>query len=415
MNKNLLAGVGIAVASALATPVVAQDVCGTFTVSKGQTLREIALITYGNPDDYRYIFEANRSKFGISPHIIPKGTTLDLPCRENFNAPVAPAPVEVVEASEPETTTPEPTVATPVAPQAVSEPEPAADPIVAIGSIEQPVLGSPTTDEPAAEPETVDTAEEPVAAPHSPITEIRLLGFSDNLPYSDADLLHGGLVATLIETALLRSDAATVKRPVFAARPASGLATSVVPEDIHLSFPWLKPECDLSEFDDNIKNLCENYTFSAPIFEAQMAMYTLEEGKFKDADEEIDLVGARICRPAAVETYDLLEDGMIEPIISLETASDLATCFVDLENDVVDIVSVNGLTADMYFASTARNAAIVELTALVASHTVHAIARNDSPEGMVVMNHLNIGIWDMLSDGEWGKISTDYLLTLLRM
>jgi len=144
-----------------------------------------------------------------------------------------------------------------------------------------------------------------------------------------------------------------------------------------------------------------------------MAMFTVSDGPFENASSEVDLVGARVCRPAAMHTYDLLEDGMIEPIISLETATDLATCFEDLINDIVDIVSVNGLTADVYFADTGRNEQIIELTDLAAIHTVHAITANNNPEGQIAMEYLNAGVWDMLATGEWGAISRDYLINRL--
>jgi nucleoid-associated protein YgaU len=81
LNKHIIAVVCIASISTSAIPVLAQDICETHTITQGETLREIAEEAYGNPSDYRYIFDANRAKFGISPHIISVGTTLDLPCR----------------------------------------------------------------------------------------------------------------------------------------------------------------------------------------------------------------------------------------------------------------------------------------------------------------------------------------------
>lgn len=409
MNKQLFAALGLAVVAISATPVLAQDICGTHTIIKGDTLRGIAKDTYGNPRDYRYIFEANRSNLGRTPHIIPTGLTLDLPCRGTFTAastavePVAPTPIEIVEP--------------------VEEVTPAEEPvIVEITPTEEPVIVEVTettpTPEIEAQPTTIVITEPtpvPASATTAPskIAELILVGFSDNLPYSDASLLQGGLIATLIENALLRSEAAKVDKPIFVTRPEFGLATSVLPDNFHLSFPWLLPDCHLGEFDTDINDLCDNFTFSAPIYEAQMAMFTVSGGTFSEASEEVDLVGARVCRPAALHTYDLLEDGMIEPIISLETATDLATCFEDLQNDIVDIVSVNGLTADVYFADTGRDDHIVELTNLAALHTVHAITPNDNPEGLVAMDYLNAGIWDMLATGEWGKIASDYLINRL--
>lgn len=285
----------------------------------------------------------------------------------------------------------------------------------------QPVVVEVTPAEPVSapvpkvEPEAVKAEETtPIGVPATArLRNLKLVGFSNNQPYADASILHGGLITTLIETALLRSEAARVDQPAFVTRPESGLATSVLPKDYHLSFPWLLPDCDLAEFDAGIKNLCDNYTFSVPIYEAQMAMYTLSDGLFKDAAAEVDLVGARICRPSAMHTYDLLEIGMIEPIISLETGADLAACFDKLQNNIVDIVSVNGLTADVHFADAGRSQQIIELTAITALHTVHAITPNDNEVGLIALDYLNSGLWDMLANGEWGEISKDYLLNRL--
>ncbi|PCJ75764.1 MAG: hypothetical protein COA53_04690 [Rhodobacteraceae bacterium] len=383
MNKQLLAAVGIAVTAILATPVLAQDICGTYTIVKGDTLRGIANDTYGNPRDYRYVFEENRGNLGRTPHIIPIGLTLDLPCRGIFIAASATTEADTQTAAA---------IGQPVIPE--DTPAFATPTVVVVveAEVEQPPIPASTT---------------------PPAAEMILVGFTDNLPYSDESLLQGGLITTLIETALLRSDAAKVHKPVFVTRPETGLATSVLPDSFDLSFPWLLPDCKLGEFDADIRDLCENFTFSAPIYEAQMAMFTVSDGPFSEAAKEVDLVGARVCRPAALHTYDLLEDGMIEPIISLETATDLTTCFVDLENDVVDIVSVNGLTADVYFAYSGRSDRIVELTDLATVHTVHAITANDNAAGMIAMDQLNAGIWDMLATGEWSAIARDYLVNRL--
>lgn len=86
MNKHHFVAIGLAVASTFATPLLAQETCGKHTVVSGDTLRSIAKETYGNAKDYRYIFDANRAKFGISPHVIRIGQNLDLPCRGIFIA-----------------------------------------------------------------------------------------------------------------------------------------------------------------------------------------------------------------------------------------------------------------------------------------------------------------------------------------
>lgn len=387
LNKLHIAAIGLAVASTFATSVIAQETCGTRVVVNGDTLRNIAKETYGNARDYRYIFTANRAKFGISPHGVRSGLVLDLPCRGTYAALDTSEPTVETVASLTQTTE----VIVPIEVETVVT----AKVETAINRVE------PT-------PITTLTRTETVA-----LQNLKLVGFSDNQPYSDGSLLHGGLITTLIETALLRSEATKVDQPVFVTRTENGISTDALPDDFHLSFPWLLPDCDLGEFDSDIIDLCENYTFSAPIYEAQMTMYVLSDGPFKNATSVVDLVGARICRPSTMHTYDLLEIGMIEPFVSLKSAKDLAACFDNLQNDIVDVVSVNGLTADVHFAEAGHDEQIIELTNLVELHTVHAIAHNDSDVGKIALNYLNSGLWDMLANGEWGEVSIDYLLNQL--
>ena len=68
----------------------------------------------------------------------------------------------------------------------------------------------------------------------------------------------------------------------------------------------------------------------------------------------------------------------------------------------------------MYFAKIGQNEQIVELTERTTIHTVHAIARNDNPAGLIAINYLNAGLWDMLANGEWGEVSKDYLMNRLQ-
>ena len=108
---------------------------------KGETLRNIAFQTYGNAKDYRYIFDANRSKFGISPHIIRIGQVLDLPCRGGLTTVDADTIVDATSAI------------TETAPFETAEPEIVVEPvIVEIAQVE------PTPAEDVAQPIKTDVA-----------------------------------------------------------------------------------------------------------------------------------------------------------------------------------------------------------------------------------------------------------------
>lgn len=418
MNKLLLTALGFSAVALSPISGYAQEICATHVVVKGDNLREIAKLAYGAESDYRYIYDANRPGLGISPHMIRIGMTLVLPCVEGLTSVSAPVPEaeSVVVTDTPDDTPIATTLPTPpkfeqtqpTAAETLAAAQARAD-AKAAAQIEAQAEASSAAAAKVAADVAAKAAEQAEAPAAVDITEIKLVGFTDNAPYSDPELRNGGLIATIIQTALVRGGAPEPAVTEFVDRTTNGKASAALPEGFHLSFPWLLPDCKLSELDQDIADLCENFTFSAPIYEAQMAMFTTNDGPFSAATLEHDLIGARVCRPASMHTYDLLEDGMTEQAIKLESAADLANCFDDLHNDVVDIVSVNGLTADVFFNANAKPENIIELNGLASIHTVHAITRKGDSEGALVLDHLNAGLWEMFSSGEWGEIAKDYL------
>ena len=421
MNKLLLAALALSAAALSPISGHAEEVCATHVVAKGDTLRAIAKQTYGSERDYRYIYDANRPGLGISPHMIRIGMTLVLPCIEGLTTASVPTieaePEKVEEVAEVEETPVATALPTPPkfeqtqpsAAEALAAAQARADAKVAAQAEARRAAAAKAAADAAAKAAAIAAAQVEEETAAIEITEVKLVGFANNPPYSDPELQNGGLIATIIQTALVRGGAPEITETEFVDRAVTDKASAALPESFHLSFPWLLPDCKLSELDRDIADLCDNFAFSAPIYEAQMAMFTTSEGSFSGATMEHDLVGARICRPASMHTYDLLEDGMAEQAISLESAADLANCFDDLQNDVVDIVSVNGLTADVYFNATGSRDNIVELTELASIHTVHAMTRKDNPEGNIVLDQLNSGLWEMFSSGEWGAVAKDYL------
>lgn len=97
MNTHIIAVLGLILTTISTIPAYGAEICGTHTVVKGDSLRQIAKANYGSPTDYRYIFEENRAALGISPHSIPTGIILSLPCRDGFTATkiVVPRPTAI--------------------------------------------------------------------------------------------------------------------------------------------------------------------------------------------------------------------------------------------------------------------------------------------------------------------------------
>ena len=59
------------------TRAEAQTACDFYRIERGESLREIAERAYGD-DNFRRIYQANRSQIGRNPNIVVVGTVLAL-------------------------------------------------------------------------------------------------------------------------------------------------------------------------------------------------------------------------------------------------------------------------------------------------------------------------------------------------
>ncbi len=56
-----------------------QEACSSYTIKRGDSLRQLALRIYST-EDYRFIYDANRETIGSNPNVIRAGDTLVFPC-----------------------------------------------------------------------------------------------------------------------------------------------------------------------------------------------------------------------------------------------------------------------------------------------------------------------------------------------
>ena len=170
--------------------------------------------------------------------------------------------------------------------------------------------------------------------------EMTILTGSNYAPFSDRAWMGQGMVTELVNAAM----EATPEPVTYAISWEDDWSQHLFPmldsgAQFDMGFPWLRPNCDENPANER----CANFHFSDPLVEILVLLFTRMDDPVK-FEEDTDLHGRTICRPAGYFTHDLdradrrwLSDGLV----TLVQAESPAACFAALMSGEVDAVTVN--------------------------------------------------------------------------
>ncbi len=338
---------GLGLVGALTGAAHAAEQCDTYTIAKGDTLRLVAERYYGDRALSPIIYEANQSTVGENPNIIEIGMELAIPCRENMQMP---------------------------------EPETAFLAVV-----------------PPATPET-DTE---VAAPEPAAL---FLASSGQTPFVNQD--GTGLIPNILNAALRAGgygESPTLTRPDSIPEI---LRISATPDAL-LSFPWILPNCgDGESLSSQSAYLCDNYTFSAPLYEITLGLFTRADGPLAGAQSIGQFAGSTLCVPQFHTTDMLVQNGILDTSAIIVVAPDIASCI-----DGLVAGDFTAFVADYqsYKAFAPQDGSMVDLPDFSKMSTLHAIAYSENDAAQAVLAQVNAGLSEILRSGEWFEIINQHL------
>jgi polar amino acid transport system substrate-binding protein len=347
-------------------PAKPRIACGAvYTVQLGDTLHRIAVRAYGI-GNYRTVFRANRDLLPNAASI-EIGDRLLIPC---------------LDGTGPRTRT------------------------------EAKALGLlPATD--GAGPKA-GAAPAPLASAASVVADapgIRLLTGSGFAPFADERLSEGGMITELVKLSLA------------SAAPAHSVGLSYVNDwsqhlrllesgAFDLGFPWYKPDCALADrLTTAMRARCSGFIFSAPLFEVAMGFYVRAGDPLRGATRPEQLIGTRICRPAGYFTFDLDQAGLREPKVTRVVLPTAADCLDLLADGMVDVVSLGETPAAREILRLGLDGQVVDIPALAAAQTLHAIAPETSAEGQAYIHLINAGLDKLRTSGRWYEVVAFHLGT----
>ena len=298
MTRMFLATLGILTAVFLGQPATAQTgrdiTCGgTYSVVRGDTLREIAVRTYGT-GNYQIIFNANTNVLS-NPNLLEVGQSIFIPCLDGSGAP---------------------------APQ---------------------VQASAVTVTPPSTPSAATT-------PFS--RQIKFLTGSDYAPFTDEELPEGGMFTELVTRSMGQADRGRDYRITFVNDWGPHLGILLPEGAFDLGFPWFKPDCTkIDRLSEAMAARCTGFDFSHPFYEVVIGFYVRKGDPAEAARSYADLFGKTFCRPRGYFTFDLEQENLKAPNVEIKSPASPADCFAMLAEGEVDVVSLNVLISEQEIAS----------------------------------------------------------------
>lgn len=356
MNRTLLLTTICAAAATLlaATPETAeaQEACSVYTVRQGDSLGTIAQAAYGT-FDYQQIFNANRNLIA-NPNSIEVGINLQLPCADG-SLPGAASATDIIAAE---------------------------------------------TARAAASARTSNAFEPP----------IKIVSANGWAPFVGEEFEGGGMLVRLATTALNRGGNSREYSVNFVDDWGAHLTTLLPLGAFDVSIAWYLPDCTkIDMLSDAMRARCTELDGSLPIYETVVGFFTMPGNEYEGVRNYGDFAGARICRPEGWFTFDLEEQGLIEPVVDMVISSSVNECFELMQEGEVDVVPLEIESV----ASAARDLGIendiVQNPYLTNLLEMSFVTHKTNPRGRVYIAMLNRGLTEMRESGEWYAIISDSL------
>lgn len=344
----------IAAATLAVLPVAAsaQEACSVYTVRPGDTLSDIAQAAYGT-FDYQSVFNANRNLIA-NPNTLETGIALQLPC-EDGSLPTGVSAREIIAREEAEQM---------VRPQGSSAFEP----------------------------------------------PIRIVSANGWAPFVGEEFNGGGMLVRLATTALNRGGNDRKFNVSFVDDWGAHLQTLLPLGAFDVSIAWYMPDCTkIDLLSEGMAKRCKELDASLPIYESVVGFFTGPDNEYAGVRNYSDYAGATICRPEGWFTFDLEEQGLIEPVVTMVMPKTVEECFEKMMAGEVDLVpleleNVAGTARDMEI-----EAKIVQNPYLTNLLKMSFVTHKTNPRGKVYLALLNRGLTEMRESGEWYAIISDSL------
>ena len=326
--------------------------CGeTYRIVPGDSLSKIAAEVYDDAAAFQIIYSANADVIGPNPGQIKVGTRIEIPCLGNTVASTA----------------------------------------------------ADLTEEVGVE-----------RLPFPDTRQIRVAQGSNWAPFANEAQEQGGMITEIANVALANSANSTPYKIDFINDWGAHLTPLVTDHAYDFSLSWFKPNCDqIARLGEDSQFRCNNFDWTEPMFEQVFGYYT--RAAEPEITEYSQLLGKVICRPSGYATFQLEENDLKEPNITLVRPSNPDDCFTQLAAGDVDVVALAVDAADGAMAETGTADQTRLNESLAQILTIHGVISKNNPQGEAMLAEFNSGLIKIKETGEWFGIVRRHLTEFREM
>ena len=332
----------------------AQSPCEVYSVKAGDTLGSISQAAYGT-FDYQNVFNANRNSIGSNPNDLAPGTQIVLPCED--------------------------------------------------GSLPGTQLG-----------ETIQQQEDIASQRTNRVSNtyeppIKLVTGGGWEPFTSEILTGGGFLVRLATTSLQRGNNTREYNVSFVNDWGAHTEVLLPLGAFDVSIAWYMPDCSRADLlSDNDRWRCTQVDSTQPVYESVIGYFTRADSPYASARDWSDYAGATFCRPDGWYLFDLEQEGLTEPTISLLRPAGQQECVQALLSGEADVSGIEVEAAAELIPAAGAAGQIVENPYLINLLSLSFITHKTNPRGRVYIAMLNRGLNEMRESGEW----YDIIATTLR-
>ncbi|MEL6549140.1 MAG: transporter substrate-binding domain-containing protein [Pseudomonadota bacterium] len=236
--------------------------------------------------------------------------------------------------------------------------------------------------------------------------EIRLLTGSNFAPFTDRDWPLEGMVTELVAAALEEAPDA-VSFSIDWNDHWSAHVAALEGAEFDMGFPWARPDCAAMADHPH----CVAFHFSAPVVEL-LSLLFVAEGSDLVFDEEEDLHGKTLCRPAGLATFDLdtaERRWLTQGLVALETPATARDCFDLLSAGAVDAVALNEFTGWTTLTEMGLRGAVAPLPRPLGVEGLHVVIPKRHWRGTTHLYRINAGLARLKESARYDEIVSRHL------
>ncbi|KIC10700.1 ABC transporter substrate-binding protein [Leisingera sp. ANG-M1] len=237
--------------------------------------------------------------------------------------------------------------------------------------------------------------------------ELTLLTGSGYAPFTDRGLPGQGMVTELVNAALELAPSPVSYSVSWEDDWSKHLFPMLDKKEFDMGFPWLKPDCEAEPGNER----CVNFHFSEPVMTMPIMLFVRSDSGF-GYQEDADVEGKTLCRPAGYFTHDLnrigrrwLDEGKIT-LVQPKTPGD---CFRMVAEGKVDAAAVNLFLGANTIVQEDLRDTVVPLEKPLSEEGLHVVISKRHWRGTTHLYRINAGLQKLRGSGRFEEIMSRHL------